>query len=107
MDPEIFKETMNKIQEKVGKETAAIIADDLGTLKTAQKAALDKQSEYEQKIEQLTTTNQQLVASNANLLQKIPVIEENKVIPNSQTQTNEKPHYNSLDAFDKFGRLKK
>lgn len=108
MDPEIFKDTMAKIQEKVGEETAAIIADDLGTLRTAQKAALDKQSEYEKKIEDLTTTNQQLVASNANLLNKIPVIEENKVVPN--TQNNDKGNtsqYNPMDAFDQFGRLKK
>lgn len=106
MDETVFNETLNKIQEKIGEEQAAIIADDLGTLKTAQKTALEKQAENLKKIEDLTTTNKQLIASNANLLNKIPVNEENKIVPPSQI-TNEEKEETYVSPFDEFGRLKK
>lgn len=106
MDEKVFKDSLDKIQEKLGEDQSAIIADDLGTLKTAQKAAMDKQAEYEKKIEELTTTNKQLVASNANLLNKIPINEENKLVPPSQTDNkNEETPF--VNPFDEFGRLKR
>lgn len=106
MDEQVFNDTMNSITDKVGEETAAVIADDIGTLKSAQKSALDKQAEYEKKIAELEKTRDQLITSNANLLRQIPVHEDNKLVPNSQPKDKE-TRINTLDAFDEFGRLKK
>lgn len=107
MNPEIFKTTLDSIAKKLGEEQAAIIADDLGTLKTAQKQALDEQANLNKQIEDLTTTNKQLVASNAGLLQKIPAVEENTIVPNNTQKETEPKHRDPYEAFDKFGRLKK
>lgn len=107
MNPETFNETLDKIKEKIGDEQSAIIADDLGILITANEEALNEKKQQAMKIEELESTKQQLIASNGNLLKRIPINEENSLVPKSQNQSLNGENYNPMDAFDSFGRLKK
>lgn len=106
MNPEIFKSSLDKITEKIGAETAAIIADDLGILTTAQESALQDKQKLEDKIADLEQLKTQLVASNANLLRQIPV-SDNTTVPRKDEEQKTAISLNPMDAFDEYGRLKK
>ena len=71
-DDDLLKIT-DSIQEKVGKENSAAIADDLGMLITKNAEALKTISDKEKQIEELKSKNEKLVIANGNLLQQIPV----------------------------------
>lgn len=98
-DDELIKIT-DQIQEKLGADNAAVIADDLGLLITAnaatQKALLDKDNT----IRELTDTKERLIAANGNLLKQVPVVEK-KVEDDKPKQS-----INLADAFDARGNFK-
>lgn len=104
-DDEITKFT-DSLQEKLGEENSAIIADDIGTLITlnanAQKAYSDSQAE----IERLKSINEKLVVTNGNLLKQVPA--EHKVEKRNISSDEDEPvkPINLSDAFDKYGRFK-
>lgn len=104
MNPEIIKQSLDSIKEKVGEESAAIIADDIGVILTAGNDASEKEKHYQDEIEKLKLSNSQLIAANSNLLSKIPVHEENQLVPSSQSEV---PPSESVNPFDEYGRLKK
>lgn len=66
------------INEKVGNETAGIIADDIGTLITLNKSTCDEIAKLTEENENLKQRNEQLITSNANLLKQIPVTKESE-----------------------------
>lgn len=104
-DEELLKIT-NSIEEKLGKENSAVIADDIGLLMTgnakAQKTLQDRESE----ISELKAKNEKLVLANGNLLKQVPQESVTSVNNRPKGETNsEESHINLSDAFDKSGRF--
>lgn len=105
MDIETIKQSLQSITDKIGEEQAAKIADDIGLINVTINQGTDLIKAKEDRIKELETANQQYIAANASLLKRIPLNEENKLVPrlDNQTQTAEPPK----DPFDEWGRLKK
>lgn len=98
-DDELIKIT-DQIQEKLGADNAAVIADDLGLLITANAATQKALQERDNTIKELTDTKERLIAANGNLLKQVPVVEK-KVEDDKPKQT-----INLADAFDARGNFK-
>ena len=103
-DEELLNIT-NSIEEKLGKENSAVIADDIGLLMTgnakSQKAIQDRDSE----IADLKAKNEKLVLANGNLLKQVPMESETSVKRPKDENNSEKSHINLSDAFDKSGKF--
>lgn len=103
-DEELLNIT-NSIEEKLGKENSAVIADDIGLLMTGnsktQKALQDKDSE----IADLKAKNEKLVLANGNLLKQVPMESETSVNRPKDKDNSEESHINLSDAFDKSGKF--
>lgn len=105
-DEDLLKIT-SSIEEKLGAESSAVIADDIGLLMTgnaeAQKALQNKDAE----IKSLKERNEKLVLANGNLLKQVPA--ESKLDPKQSpkvaNKSNESQPINLSDAFDKSGRF--
>lgn len=107
MDNEIFESTLNSIQEKLGEETTAKIADDLGMFKTAQNKALGEKADLEKQLEQSRKDSKDLQMANARLLQQIPMENAAPKISSQSEVKEEKEAFDPRSAFDQFGRIKK
>ena len=103
-DEELLKIT-NSIEEKLGAEASATIADDIGLLMTGnsktQKALQDKDSE----IADLKAKNEKLVLANGNLLKQVPMESETSLKSRPKDENSEDVKINLSDAFDKSGRF--
>lgn len=103
MDDEKLLKITNSIEEKLGKEASATIADDIGILMTenatTQKMIKDKDAE----IKQLTERNEKLVTANGNLLQQIPMGKEEEK-EEKEEEISSKP-ISLKDAFDSKGNF--
>lgn len=102
-DEELLKITTS-IEEKLGKEGSAVIADDIGLLMTgnanAQKTLQDRESE----IQRLKETNEKLVLANGNLLKQVPA-ESTTTKPKVSSNSDESQPISLADAFDKSGKF--
>lgn len=102
-DEELLKIT-SSIEEKLGKENSAMIADDIGLLMTgnanAQKSLQDKDSE----IQRLKDTNEKLVLANGNLLKQVPA-ESTTTKPKVSNNSEDVKEISLSDAFDKSGKF--
>lgn len=107
MDNEIFTATLNNIQDKLGEETVAKIADDLGMLKTGQNSAITEKAELQQQLEQSRKDVTDLQMANARLLQQIPMGEAAPSFSSQPEKQEEKTPFDPRSAFDQFGRIKK
>lgn len=104
-DEELLKIT-NSIEEKLGAEASATIADDIGLLMTgnakSQKALQDRDSE----IADLKAKNEKLVLANGNLLKQVPMESETSIKSRPKDANNsEEVKINLSDAFDKSGKF--
>ena len=104
-DEELLKIT-NSIEEKLGAEASATIADDIGLLMTgnakSQKALQDRDSE----IADLKAKNEKLVLANGNLLKQVPMESETFLKSRPKDANNsEEVKINLSDAFDKSGKF--
>lgn len=101
MNRERLKEIENNIREKLGEDTSALIADDLGTLLTENETTINEIETKDIEINQLKTHNTQLIASNGNLLQQISMgTNENK-----QEIKKENEKINLKDLFNEKGEF--
>lgn len=105
MKNEDLKKWINNVNEKLGKETAGKIADDMGLLIT-DIANVNKEIDKKDKnIESLTNDKDMLLRTNASLLQQVGEIDE----PDDVHKKEEKKEYKPLDfrtVFDKNGEFK-
>lgn len=105
MNNEEIKKWVNEINEKLGKEAAGKIADNMGVLIT-DTASVNKELEKKNKsIESLTNDKEMLLRTNASLLQQVGEIDA----PDDVHQKEEKKEYKPLDfktVFDKNGEFK-
>lgn len=93
----------NSIKEKLGEESTALIADDLGILITKNSEVLESTHNLEEKITTLEEKNGKLVSANQSLLQQIPMGTKPKEEVKSES---EHKSFNFRSMFDKQGNFK-
>ncbi len=103
MKEEDLTKLTESIKEKLGEESSALIADDLGILYTNNKEVVNKMSEQEKEIARLKDTNEKLVLANGSLLQQVPmgIKEEPK-----QEESTKVKSFDFSEVFDKHGNFK-
>lgn len=96
------------MEEKLGSDNFALVADDIGVIMTGNSENLKKISEKEKENEELKSRNEKLVSANGALLQKIPMFKENSDDKEDKEDKEDKSStINLLDAFDENGNFKK
>ena len=104
MDDEVLLKVTNSMEEKLGKDTSAMIADDIGLLISENEKTLKTLKEKDAKIEKLKADKEKLVLANGNLLRQIPMGEE-EIKESVKTEEASKP-INLKDAFTGNGMFK-
>lgn len=105
MNNDKIKEWINNVNEKLGKEAAGKIADDMGILITDTAAVNKEIDKRDKQISNLTNDKEMLLKTNASLLQQVGEIDE----PDDPHKGKEKQEYKPLDfrtVFDKNGEFK-
>lgn len=103
MKEEDLTKLTESIKEKLGEESSALIADDLGILYTNNKEVVNKMSEQEKEIARLKDTNEKLVLANGSLLQQVPM---GKSEPEKQEESTKKKSFDFAEVFDSHGNFK-
>lgn len=104
MDDDKVLELTGKIEETLGKDNFATIADTIGEILTGNTLNMKALSDKDAEIDRLKDRNDKLVASNGALLQKIPMGYESK---ENQKKEEAQPSYSLKDAFDAKGNFRK
>lgn len=99
-----FEETLTKMQEKIGKDEAAKIADDIASLISYDNSRTKDINKRDKKIEKLEKDKEMLIEANGNLLQQISVESEEILKPQAPQEEEKKP-INIRSAFDKNGNF--
>lgn len=100
-----FDETINNIQEKLGKENASLIADDIASLMTYESARNNDITSKNEEISKLKKDKEMLIKANGNLLQKVSTGMEEKFNPKLPKDDEEQKPINLKNAFDKNGNF--
>lgn len=103
MKEEDLQKLTDSIKEKLGEESSALIADDLGVLYTHNKEVQELIDSQSKEITRLKDTNEKLVSANGSLLQQVPMGKSEEV---KQEEASEKKSFNFKDVFDKYGNFK-
>ena len=107
MKKEEMEQLTNTIQEKIGKDASALIADDLGKLITDNTLMNGEISKRDEKITKLETDKENLIMTNGNLLQQVAMgKEENKFAPQIGKEEDEEKPFNFDDVLDEYGNFK-
>lgn len=107
MNNEDLEKITNSIQEKIGADASALIADDLGNLITRNTQIFDSLNKKDNEIKQLKSDKEKLVIANGNLLQQIPMASDYDKHQSKEEAKEEKKSFNLKDAFDKKGNFKR
>lgn len=73
MDQEFLKQFQADIEDKLGQDQFAVIADNMGEILTKNQEAIEAKRIAEEKITELQKMNEKLIASNGSLLKQIPM----------------------------------
>ena len=103
MGDEELTKFLDGVQEKLGKENSALIADDLGILISSNAETQKALKDRDAKIEKLRERNEKLILANGNLLKQIPAEGSE---PARQDEERKKSSISIADAFDAHGRFK-
>ena len=95
-----IEEYTNKIQEKLGKETSSMIADDLANLLTYDSKIRTDIKNKDDEIMKLKKDKEVLIEANGNLLQQIPFGKEEVIDKKTE---NEEKNFDFKTVFDKNG----
>lgn len=95
MKKEEMEKITNGIIEKVGKDKAGLIADDIGLLITDNANMNNSLKNKDSEIEKLKTDKENLINTNGNLLQQVAMGLEEENPYNKKQEPEEKPK-----AFD-------
>lgn len=106
MDDDKILELTGKIEETLGKDTFATIADTVGEILTGNSENMKSIAERDSEIDKLKDRNEKLVSANGALLQRVPMgYEQNDKKKNEEKE--ETPAKLSLkDAFDSRGNFR-
>lgn len=108
MTDEEITQFSDSLQSKLGDESMATIADDIGTLITRNSEAQKQQRNAQAEIERLKSLNEKLVASNGNLLKQVPQEHREERKESSKGDDSDSvQHINLADAFDRHGNFKR
>lgn len=102
-----MQEIIDSMNAKLGKETSAIIADDISNMLTLASESEKTIQNKDKEISRLKDNNEKLITANGNLLQQIS--SESEDILNPKPIENEAPKeaFNFESAFDEHGNFKK
>lgn len=103
MSDEELTKFIDGLQDKLGKENSALIADDLGVLISSNAETQKALRARDEKIENLSERNEKLILANGNLLKQIPAEGSEPVRPEEEKK---KSSLSIADAFDAHGRFK-
>lgn len=103
MSDEELTKFLDGLQEKLGKENSALIADDLGVLISSNAETQKTIRMKDEKIENLSERNEKLILANGNLLKQIPAEGSEPVRPEEEKK---KSSLSIADCFDAHGRFK-
>ena len=103
MSDEELTKFIDGLQDKLGKENSAVIADDLGILISSNAETQKVLAQKDEKIEKLRERNEKLILANGNLLKQIPAEGSEPV---RQTEERKSSSLSIADAFDAHGRFK-
>lgn len=99
-----FEETLNKMQEKMGKDVAGKVADDIASLLSYENSRNKDIKKKDTEIEKLKKDKDMLIEANGNLLQQISVEKEEILKPKEEEKETVKK-INIKDCFDKNGNF--
>lgn len=102
-DEDLIKIT-DSMQEKLGADNSALIADDIGLLITGNANSQNTLRERDEEIARLKADKEKLIISNGNLLKQIPV--EHKGTTEVENKSEEVTNITLADAFDANGNFK-
>lgn len=94
-----IEEYTNKIQEKLGKEEAGKIADDIASLLTYDNKIQKDIKSKDDEIIKLKKDKEMLIEANGNLLQQIPLGKEEP----AEEKKEEPRYFDYKSVFDKNG----
>ena len=94
----------DSIKEKLGEESIALIADDLGLLMSENNRIYTTMNSKDEEITRLKENNERLVKANANLLQRVPIVPEKPV---RKEESSTKKSISLNDCFDERGNFKR
>ena len=105
MNEDDLMKITDSIQEKVGKENSAAIADDLGMLITKNTETLKALAAKDEEIKGLRSSNAKLVAANGNLLQQIPMGVEDESGKRPEDEPEPEKPFSMKACFDSRGNF--
>lgn len=103
MSDEELTKFIDGLQDKLGKENSAVIADDLGILISSNAETQKALQARDEKIEKLRERNEKLILANGNLLKQIPAEGSEPV---RQSEEKKSSSLSIADCFDAHGRFK-
>lgn len=103
MSDEELTKFIDGLQDKLGKENSALIADDLGVLISSNAETQKALRARDEKIENLSERNEKLILANGNLLKQIPAEGSEPVRQEEEKKTSS---ISIADCFDAHGRFK-
>lgn len=105
MGDEELTKIIDGLQDKLGKENSAVIADDLGVLISRNAETQQALKDRDEKIEKLRERNEKLILANGNLLKQIPA--EGSEPVKYHEEKAEKKAITFTDIFDAHGKFLK
>lgn len=102
MSDEELTKFIDGLQDKLGKENSAVIADDLGILISSNAETQKTLQDKDEKIEKLRERNEKLILANGNLLKQIPAEGSE---PAQKSEETKKKSTSFSDIFDAHGRF--
>ena len=86
-----FEKTINSIQEKIGEEASSLILDDIGFLLTDNQNVNKELENKNNEITKLKQDKETLQRVNSNLLQQIPMGDEEDLNPENKKEEKRIP----------------
>lgn len=94
------------INDKLGKEMASKIADDMASLLTLDSGRIKELKSKTEEIEKLKKDKEMLIEANANLFQQIGEATEDILRPQVKEEEKPKTPFDMRSVFDEKGRFK-
>lgn len=107
MTDEELTNITDSMQNKLGTDNSALIADDIGSLITANATTQKTLRERDDEIAKLKADKEKLILANGNLLKKVAVEHKNNSSEGEKDNSEEVKHVNIADAFDANGNFKR
>lgn len=98
-----IEEFTNNIQEKLGKEEAGKIADDIANILTYDNKMKKELKDKDDEIAKVKKNNEMLIEANGNLLQSVPMGKE----PVKEKDEEDKKPFDFRTIFDDKGNIKR